>query len=223
MQAKKSSLAHNRLINSWLLVGLVNLLCLQSTPAQDAISDDKAKRAEDKQTLTEDLQALASCAQTLNQCEKELSQAQTAIQAAKAKSQGDPALSKLIKDEQAKVAVAQEYVQQYRDYYKRLEERVARDRSILQQDSIDRTADDASFKLSQEEALRAALDPVNNPGYVDPNAGGNYPPDYQDYGYAYPYGYGHGYRGHSGAYGSSGGRVSGGSRGSAVSVGGGRR
>jgi len=222
---RQHSFSLNRILNGWILVGLINLLCLQSTPAQDAIADDKMKRADDKQTLNEDLQALASCTQSLSQYEQQLSDAQAAIHAAQAKKAGDPSLAKLIKDAQAKVAVTEAYAQQYRDYYKRLQERVARDRSILQQDSIDMAADDASTKLAQEEAMRAALDPTNNPGYVDPNLGGNYPPNYQDYGYGYgsEYGYGHGYRERSGGGGASASYGGSGSRGGAANAGGGRR
>jgi hypothetical protein len=231
----------SRILKGWMLVGLVNILCQQSVGAQDAIADDKAKRADDKQTLTEDLKALASCQQTLSQYDQEMADERAAIQAAQAKKQGDPALTKLIKDEQAKFAVTQAYAQQYRDYLRRMQERVARDRSILQQDSIDMAADDASTKLAQEEAMRAALDPrygpygvpvggapengvgnpYGNPGYVDPYLGGGanyYPPNY-GYGYGQPWGYG-GANGAGGSHGSNGGAAS---PGGVVNVGGGRR
>jgi len=96
-----------------------------------------------------------------------LLQERAAIEAAQAKQalaqkqkRPDPALDKLIKDERAQAAVTKTYLRQYQDYLSHLQYQVQQDKSVLQQDSIDQAADDASNKLVQEQqVLQANLDP----------------------------------------------------------------
>src|SRR5277367_4564495 len=92
--------------------GLSNFACTQWAVAQDPIADDKAKRVDDKQTLKEDAQAVDLYSQALRQYEDQLAQEEESIKTAqaklaseKSKKQVDPALEKLLKDEQAKAAV----------------------------------------------------------------------------------------------------------------------
>jgi hypothetical protein len=188
-----------------LLIGgisaLSNFACTQWAVAQNPIEDDKAKRVDDKQTLKEDAQAVDLYSQALRQYEDQLAKEEESIKTAqaklaseKSKKQADPSLVKLLKDEQAKAAVTRTYAKQYGDYVARLQARVARDRSLIQQDSIDMAADDASRRLAQESALQTTVDPniihydqYGNPVLGQPYWGGgtdygNVPPDYTYYG-----------------------------------------
>lgn len=182
-----------------LVVIFETIVCLstgraeaQATAEADPLANDKTKQANDKDRLKEDQQAIAQSLQQLQVWEQQLRQERAAIEVAQAKQalaqkqkRPDPALGKLIKEEQAQAAVTETYVRQYQDYLSRLQYQVQQDKSVLQQDSIDQAADDASNKLAQEQqVIQANLDPYGNryaPDFM-PIAGEPLP------GYANPYG-----------------------------------
>jgi hypothetical protein len=204
MQDKKLRLSRISISLCTLLALLSVSTTIQNSSAQDVIADDKAKRANDKETLSEDTQRLSKYNDALRQYEKQLANQEMLVKDAerklalkKTKQQPDPNLNKLVRDEKAKVAVTNVYVNQYRDYVRRLQNRIAIDRSLIQQDSIDLAADDASRRLAQEQALQTSLDPYRNryapylrpvtqspmedygdsytvPGYVTPYLGGGW-------------------------------------------------
>jgi hypothetical protein len=219
------------LLRHVVILGAIVCLLIGRAEAQapvgaDPLANDKAKQTNDKGTLKEDQQEVTQYMQQLQTLEQQLLQERASIETAQAKQalaqkqkRPDPALDKLIKDEQAQAAVTEAYVQRYQNYLSHLQYQVQQDKSVLQQDSIDQTADDASNKLSQEQqVLQANLDPYANryapdfvpiageplPGYADPYGNPAYVTPYLGGTWGYGDGPDYGYGGRSWGWGHPG-------------------
>jgi len=200
----------NSVIGTILLSAVYFQFLVEPAKAQESThAQEYAARAQYDQTkLQTYLEALQPYAEKLNEQERSIAAIKVKLAQSKGNTATKQSLQKQLSEYTAQRAISQSYVQQLQGYIDSEQRLIAEDRSIIQQDSISDTANEAYQEALQEQKNLAQLSANNNAALNEEDGYGYGGYGYGRYGYG-GYGYNHGYTGSHEYIHSSGGHASG--------------